>query len=80
MLLEAIAMLKAQGYAARLRFVGDGPDREWLKSRVADLGIDALVEFTGWVDQNRLMALYADTKIIGIYVFYNFNNTGRRKA
>jgi colanic acid/amylovoran biosynthesis glycosyltransferase len=63
LLLEAIAMLKAQGYAAHLRLVGDGPDRKWLESRVADLGIDGHVECTGWDDQDRLMALYADTDL-----------------
>ncbi|MFZ0772518.1 MAG: glycosyltransferase family 4 protein [Candidatus Sulfotelmatobacter sp.] len=63
LLLEASASLRAEGYTIRLRFVGDGPDRVWLESRAAELGIAANVEFAGWIDQNRLMALYAEADL-----------------
>lgn len=63
LLLEAMSMLKAQGVSAYLRLVGDGPDRKWLENCAAELGITSNVEFTGWVDQDRLMALYSDTDL-----------------
>jgi colanic acid/amylovoran biosynthesis glycosyltransferase len=61
LLLEAIAALTAEARPVRLRLVGDGPDRAWLENRAAELGIASNVEFSGWVDQTRLMVLYAET-------------------
>lgn len=63
LLLEAVAALNAEGRPVHLRLVGDGPDRKWLESRAAELGIASNVEFAGWVDQARLMALYAETDL-----------------
>lgn len=63
LLLEAVASLRVQGRPVHLRFVGDGPDRAWLERRAAELGVSSCVEFAGWVDQDRLMALYADTDL-----------------
>ena len=66
LLLEAIAALSAEGRDVHLRFVGDGPDLTWLASRAAELGIASKVEFAGWVDQARLMELYAQTDLFVI--------------
>ena len=63
LLLEAIAALKSEGRPVHLRLVGDGPDRMWLENRAAELGVASNVEFAGWVDQARLMALYAETDV-----------------
>jgi len=63
LLLEAVAALIAQGHPANLRLVGDGPDRTWLEKRAVELGIVPNVEFAGWVDQDRLMALYGETDL-----------------
>jgi glycosyltransferase involved in cell wall biosynthesis len=63
LLLEAIASLRAQSRPVHLRLVGDGPDRAWLERRATELGIASSVEFAGWVEQDRLMALYADTDL-----------------
>lgn len=63
LLIEAIATLKAQDVSTYVRFVGDGPDRKWLEHRAAQLGVASNVEFTGRVDQERLMAAYADTDL-----------------
>jgi glycosyltransferase involved in cell wall biosynthesis len=63
LLLEAIASLGAEGNLVHLQLVGDGPDRNWLESRAAELGIASSVEFLGWVDQDQLMALYAETDL-----------------
>jgi glycosyltransferase involved in cell wall biosynthesis len=62
-LLESVAALLARGHAVLLRFVGDGPDRVFLERRAAELGISSSVEFAGWVDQARLMAIYAETDL-----------------
>jgi glycosyltransferase involved in cell wall biosynthesis len=66
LLLEAVAALSAEGRPVHLRLVGDGPDRTWLENRAAELGIRSNVEFAGWVDQARLMALYAETDVFAM--------------
>jgi colanic acid/amylovoran biosynthesis glycosyltransferase len=63
LLLEAVAILAAKGRPVRLRLVGDGPDRNWLEHRAAELGIASNVEFAGWVDQDQLIALYRETDL-----------------
>jgi glycosyltransferase involved in cell wall biosynthesis len=63
LLLEAVAALDAEGRPVHLRLAGDGPDRAWLENRAAELGIASHVEFTGWADQARLVALYAETDV-----------------
>jgi glycosyltransferase involved in cell wall biosynthesis len=62
-LLEAVAILAAKGRPVRLQLVGDGPDRNWLEHRAAELGIASNVEFAGWVDQDQLIALYRETDL-----------------
>jgi glycosyltransferase involved in cell wall biosynthesis len=66
LLLEAVAALSAEGRRVHLRLVGDGPDRAWLERRAAELGIAPNVEICGWVDQARLMALYAETDVFAM--------------
>ena len=63
LLLEAIAALSAENRPVQLCLVGDGPDRAWLESRAAELGIASNVEFAGWVDQARLMTLYSEADL-----------------
>jgi glycosyltransferase involved in cell wall biosynthesis len=63
LLLEAVAALRSGGCAVHLRFAGDGPDRAWLESRAADLGISSSVEFAGWVAPDHLRALYLETDL-----------------
>ncbi|HZU26240.1 MAG TPA: glycosyltransferase family 4 protein [Bryobacteraceae bacterium] len=58
MLLEAMRELIDAGIPARLTLVGDGPDRESLQRHAARLGLDATVQFTGWINQDRLAAMY----------------------
>ncbi|HTT25195.1 MAG TPA: glycosyltransferase family 4 protein [Candidatus Sulfotelmatobacter sp.] len=62
-LLEAIAALRTEGRSILARLVGDGPDRKWLEKRADELGIGSNVEFPGWVDQERLLALYAESDL-----------------
>jgi glycosyltransferase involved in cell wall biosynthesis len=47
LLLEALATLRSDGVDAHLTIVGDGPERERLESRVAQLGIAEHVQMTG---------------------------------
>jgi glycosyltransferase involved in cell wall biosynthesis len=47
LLLEALAKLRGDGVDAHLTIVGDGPEREHLESRVAQLGIAEHVEMPG---------------------------------
>lgn len=48
-LVEAARMLKEQGYAFRLKFIGDGPQRPALESLARDLQLEEQIEFTGVV-------------------------------
>lgn len=63
LLLEAVSSLSAQAHRMRLHIVGDGPDRRWLENYANQLGVSANVVFEGWVDQDRLMALYSEADI-----------------
>lgn len=58
-LVGAIRLLKDQGREIKLRFVGDGPDRQSLESMVQRLGIEDSVIFEGKVNQDRIRDLYA---------------------
>ncbi len=46
-LLKALKRLQAEGRAARLVVVGDGPDREMLEGLARELGLSGHVRFTG---------------------------------
>lgn len=63
LLLEAIVALHRDGCPVQLRFAGDGPDRQWLEHRAAELGISSSVDFVGWVDPHRIRDLYGETDL-----------------
>lgn len=46
-LLEAVALLRAEGARARLLIVGDGPAREGLQAHAQALGLDGITRFAG---------------------------------
>lgn len=48
-LLEAAALLKAQGYRLRYRLAGDGSQRDFLEKRARELGLAEEVTFLGFV-------------------------------
>lgn len=58
-LLDAFARVHATHPAARLTIVGDGPERARLERQLADLGLDACVEFLGARPQTELPVLYS---------------------
>jgi glycosyltransferase involved in cell wall biosynthesis len=59
-LIEAVALLRERGRAARLIIVGDGPERGVLEGRVASLALGNDVEFRGEMAQRDLPDIYAN--------------------
>lgn len=53
-LIEALARALEAGAAVNLKIVGDGPDRRALESRVASLGLEHVVHFTGYQSQSAV--------------------------
>jgi glycosyltransferase involved in cell wall biosynthesis len=51
---DAVALLRNEGIAARLLIVGDGEERTNLEEQVRDLGLQNLVTFVGPVPQNEV--------------------------
>jgi glycosyltransferase involved in cell wall biosynthesis len=66
-LLEALARLRSQGVDVTATFVGDGPERDSLERRAADLRLD--VRFAGAVGQGELAAYYADAQLFCLPAF-----------
>ncbi len=63
-LIEAMApMLKAG--RATLAIVGDGPELGALKGMAADAGIEARVEFAGWLDHAAVRDRLGDAHVLG---------------
>lgn len=59
-LLRAFAILRGKSPSARLRIVGDGPDRASLESLAVSLGIAGAVHFSGAVPNDRVEETLAD--------------------
>jgi glycosyltransferase involved in cell wall biosynthesis len=49
--------------------VGDGPDRASLETHAAQLGLSAVVRFTGWVNQDHLAAMHEKADIFVLASF-----------
>ncbi|HYV16568.1 MAG TPA: glycosyltransferase family 4 protein [Conexibacter sp.] len=58
LLLDALAGLRHEGLAVEAAFVGDGPERERLARRAAELGLGEAVRFAGSVGQDRIRAWF----------------------
>jgi len=58
LLVEAFATVRLRAPDAHLVIVGDGPDREGIRQRAADLGVLDAVTFVGSVPHRELPALY----------------------
>lgn len=52
-LIDAVALLVAEGRPVTLRIVGDGTERERLRARAESRGLSAAVSFPGWRDDLR---------------------------
>ena len=57
-LIDAVALLRSQGYDVRLLVVGDGPARAALEKQAADRGIADVATFTGRVPREEVLAAY----------------------
>lgn len=62
-LLDAVARVRAGGAAPRLTLVGDGPEREQLERRAAELGLGDAVRFAGAVGHDRVGDFYAQADV-----------------
>lgn len=68
-LLAALAHLLQQGRKARVRLVGDGPERQQIERVVARLGLDDHVIFEGAVNQDRIGDLYGSVDALVLASF-----------
>ncbi len=62
--LEAIRKLVDQGLALEYRIVGDGPRREELEAKAADLGLESVVAFEGAVGADRVVRILRESDIL----------------
>ncbi len=69
MLLTACAELLREGFALRLRLVGDGPERPLLESVTRDLGIEQHVVFEGALSHDRVLEIYRRADIFALSSF-----------
>ena len=60
-LLQAAHQLQAKGYDFRLTIVGDGLERPRLEKLADDLGLKSRTEFLGWVPNELISSLLADS-------------------
>jgi glycosyltransferase involved in cell wall biosynthesis len=67
MLLDAVAMLHAQGIPVTCRVIGDGPERPALRAQARALGLDHAVEFRHDVAEQH--EVYALMKAAKVFVF-----------
>ncbi|MDQ1472468.1 MAG: hypothetical protein QOJ99_3948, partial [Bryobacterales bacterium] len=68
-LLAAVRRLLGEGRAVRLRFVGDGPDRQSLEQAVRAASLEEHVIFEGSVNQDRIRALYQQADVFALASF-----------
>jgi colanic acid/amylovoran biosynthesis glycosyltransferase len=68
-LLEAFGGLRAEGLKLRLRYVGDGPDRESLEAFALANGLSGTITFEGALNHDRVLAL---VNLADIFVLPSF--------
>jgi len=62
-LLELMAHLKTAGQPAKLKLVGDGPERKAMEMRAIKLGIRQDIEFMGYLPNDALPKIYFEADI-----------------
>jgi glycosyltransferase involved in cell wall biosynthesis len=62
-LIDAAAVLKRRGTPARVRIVGDGPERRRLRRRVRQRNVRDVVELVGFVPDDRLPGEFAQADV-----------------
>lgn len=65
-LLHAMQAVVKSNPAARLRIVGDGPDKTRLHTLARELGLGQTVTFCGWLKGNAVVAEYANAQALVI--------------
>ena len=65
-LIESLPLIRQRFDKTALVIVGDGPERQKLEARVAELGLQNSVIFLGGQDNDKLPAFYADADIVAI--------------
>lgn len=68
-LIEAAARLHASGRRFRLVLVGGGPDDDSLRGAARAAGLDAVIEFTGPLDQAAVRAQYDQADVFALASF-----------
>ena len=68
-LLDAVHQLLGEGRSIRLRLAGDGPERQGLERRIAELGLGQNVEVLGALNQDRVRQLYRETDLFVLTSF-----------
>lgn len=68
-LLKAMTRLQHAGRDVHLYMVGDGSDRELLKELTHSLGLEALVTFTGAVNQDKILEYYQQADVFALASF-----------
>ncbi len=68
-LIEAVARLISEGRQLRLRFVGDGPDRQRLEDEVKQRQLTEQIVFEGAINQDRILDFYNSADVFTIASF-----------
>lgn len=63
-LLQAISILRAQGFEIKAKIVGDGAERKSLTAMSKNLGLSDLVDFVGRVPASEAMAQFENVNVI----------------
>ena len=62
-MLKATDLLVKSGREIEVQIVGDGPERERLVSMVKQIGLQDVVNFSGWVDRSMMRTIYSEADI-----------------
>lgn len=65
-LIEALALLNARGFAVTAEFAGDGPLRHRLQTQLGTAGLSEAVSITGRLEHNALMRRMAAADIVAV--------------
>jgi len=68
-LLNAVRQLLTEGRNIKLRYVGDGPDRQRLEKTVSDNQLNDKVIFEGAVNQDQILQFYQSAHIFALASF-----------
>jgi glycosyltransferase involved in cell wall biosynthesis len=77
---EAVRRVHARGTSVRLALVGAGPLRAEIEAQVREAGLDKLVEFHGFVDHPRLVALLGASHVFISSALSDGNNVSLNEA